>query len=79
MFEPIEAQLRANPTIAVPTLVIHGGADPCNAPSTSEGKESLFSGIYRREVLEGVGHFPQREKPQQAAALIVSFLKEKRF
>ena len=77
-FEPIEAQLRANPTIAVPTLVIHGGADPCNAPSTSEGKEHLFSGTYRREILEGVGHFPQREMPQETAALIVPFLVDKR-
>lgn len=72
----IEEQLRTNPTIAVPTLVIHGGADPCNTPSTSEGKEHLFSGTYRRKILEGVGHFPQREAPQETASLITSFLME---
>lgn len=73
-FEPIEAALRENPTIVVPTLVIHGGADPCNAPSTSEGKAHFFAGVYRREVLEGVGHFPQREMPNETAARIVAFL-----
>mgnify|MGYP001815938534 CR=1 FL=1 len=73
-FESIEARLRSDPTIAVPTLVIHGGADPCNTPSNSEGKEHLFSGTYRREILEGVGHFPQREMPQETVALIVPFL-----
>ena len=74
--EPIEEQLRKNPTISVPTLVIHGGADPCNAPSTSQGKGDLFSGAYRRALLEGVGHFPQREAPQETATLIASFLME---
>lgn len=75
-YEPIEAQLRSDPVIHVPTLVIHGGADPCNAPSTSEDKEHLFAGTYRREILEGVGHFPQRETPRETAALIASFLTE---
>lgn len=77
MLEPLEAKLRADSTITVPTLVIHGGADPCNAPSTSEGREHLFSGIYLREILEGVGHFPQRETPKETAALIVPFLIDK--
>jgi pimeloyl-ACP methyl ester carboxylesterase len=73
-YEEIEEKLAADPTIAVPTLVIHGGGDPCNDPSTSAGKEKHFAGPYRRIVLEGVGHFPQREAPTPVTEAVVSFL-----
>ncbi|MEF3007354.1 alpha/beta hydrolase, partial [Pseudomonas aeruginosa] len=56
----VEARLALHPGIAVPTLVIHGGGDPCNDPATSEGKEALFTGGYRRMVIDRAGHFPQR-------------------
>ncbi|HEX3445405.1 MAG TPA: alpha/beta hydrolase, partial [Chthoniobacterales bacterium] len=72
-YDSIEEKLGANPTIAVPTLVIHGGGDPCNDPSTSAGKEQYFTGPYQRIVLEGVGHFPQREAPAPVGEAIVRF------
>lgn len=75
-YDAIEARLRADPAIRVPTLVIHGETDPCNAPATSQGKEQLFTGVYQRESLPGVGHFPQREAPNQTAAKILSFLRQ---
>jgi len=53
--------------------VIHRG-DPCNEPSSSEGRERLFGGRYERLVLEGVGHVPQREAPETVAAAIARFL-----
>jgi pimeloyl-ACP methyl ester carboxylesterase len=71
----IEERLKSRPQIAVPTLVIHGGADPCNGPSTSEGKEHFFAGAYERVVLPGVGHFPQRQASEDVARLLVPFLK----
>ncbi|WP_088344388.1 MULTISPECIES: alpha/beta hydrolase [Rhodomicrobium] len=71
----IEARLRADPTIAVPTLMIHGGGDPCNDPASSAGKEGLFSGPYERVVLDRIGHFPQREAPQAVAAAILRHLR----
>jgi len=58
----------------VPTLVLHGAADSCNHPDTSLGKERFFSGPYRRELLDGVGHFPQREAPEAVAAALLRFL-----
>jgi pimeloyl-ACP methyl ester carboxylesterase len=69
----LEAKLTPAPPIAVDTLVLHGGADQCNDPSTSEGRESLFRGRYQRVVLDGLGHFPQRES-HEAGELIASFL-----
>lgn len=59
--------------ISVPTLMIQGAADRCLLPSSSEGKERFFKGPYRRHVLDGVGHFPTREAPQEVARLLVDF------
>jgi len=69
-----ESMLQPTPRIAAPTLVIHGGADWCNDPSTSTNRESFFSGRYDRVVLDGVGHFPSREVPDKVADLLVRFL-----
>lgn len=73
-YAAIEARLSGTPMIAVPTLVIHGGADPCNDPITSEGKETLFAAAYERVLLDSVGHFPQREAPEAVADAITRFL-----
>lgn len=72
--EDIEQRLKEDPVIRVPTLVLHGGADPCNAPSTSEGKDSLFASGYERIVMPGIGHFPQREDATTTAKLLLDFL-----
>jgi pimeloyl-ACP methyl ester carboxylesterase len=74
----IEARLSRHPEISVPTLVLHGGADPCNDPSTSEGKERFFIGPYGRVVLPDVGHFPQRQTAEEVAGHLVRFLASKR-
>ena len=58
----------------VPTLVLHGGADGVNPASSSEGREHLFLNRYERQVLPGLGHFPQREAPQQVATELIRFL-----
>src|SRR6266478_2260347 len=74
VYDVVEAALVTSPIIAVPTLVIHGGGDPCNDPSSSEGKEDFFAGQYRRVVLDRVGHFPQREAPEAVSEATVRFL-----
>jgi pimeloyl-ACP methyl ester carboxylesterase len=74
-YADLEARLRPAPVIGVPTLVIHGGADPANDPSTSANRESLFSGPYQRIVLDGVGHFPTREAPDAVARALKAFLR----
>lgn len=69
-----DAALHPAPVLSVPTLVLHGTADTCNHPDTSAGKERFFSGPYRRELLDGVGHFPQREAPEAVATALLRFL-----
>jgi pimeloyl-ACP methyl ester carboxylesterase len=69
-----EAKLNPTPTIHTPTLVLHGQADAVNHPDTSAGKEGFFTSRYERLLLEGVGHFPQREAAQRGAREILRFI-----
>ena len=69
-----DATLNPAPVLSVPTLVLHGGADSCNHPDGSAGKEHFFSGPYLRQVIPDVGHFPQREAPGAVARAMLDFL-----
>ena len=70
----IRARMAQNPIISVPTLLLQGGADPCTPPELSAGKEHRFAGPYQREVLDGIGHFPQLEAPQAVRSAMLPFL-----
>lgn len=59
--------------IDVPTLFIAGRDDRCISPRMSHGQERYFSGRYRRECWEGVGHFPHLERPQRMLDAAVSW------
>ena len=67
------AALAPAPVLSVPTLVIHGSEDYVNHPDTSAGKERYFTGRYERVLLEGIGHFPQREDAPTVAREILRF------
>ena len=73
-YAEIEAQFDPIPRQRVATLTLHGALDPCNSPATSEGKEVFFSGPYERRLIEGSGHFPQRERTAETATRIVEWL-----
>lgn len=72
-----EALLNPAPSLSVPTLVLHGAADTCNHPDSSAGREHLFKGTYRRTLLDGVGHFPQREVPLAVTGEILRFVESR--
>ena len=67
------AALKPLPVLATPTLVIHGGADAVNPVASSAGKEQWFSDRYKRVVLDGIGHFPQREAGDKVAEELLAF------
>ena len=69
----VQARIAAVDHLSVPTLMVQGGADTCDPPSESEGLEGHFD-AYRRVVLDGVGHFPQREAPDAVADLVLAHL-----
>lgn len=72
-YAPDDAALIPAPALNVATLVLHGGADSCNHPDSSAGKERFFLNRYERIVIDGVGHFPQREAPRDVADAILRF------
>jgi pimeloyl-ACP methyl ester carboxylesterase len=75
-----ELQKRFNEVqmLSTPTLMIQGGDDRCVAASQTEGQESRFSGGYERVLLQGVGHFPQREAPAEVTGAVLRHLNETR-
>ncbi len=74
-YAPMARRVAADPVIRVPTLMLQGGADPVALPQSSEGKEELFSGGYERAVLDGLGHFPQRQGPGAVQERLLPFLR----
>ena len=63
------------PPIAVPTLTLMGRDDGATLPSSMEGKEALFTGPYRVEIVDDSGHFLQREQPDVVAERVRAHLR----
>ena len=70
-----QGKFEATRTLHTPTLLLHGTADGCELEETTEGAERFFTGAYRRVLLDGVGHFPQRESPEDTAGVILEHLR----
>jgi pimeloyl-ACP methyl ester carboxylesterase len=71
---PIEARLASQPSIAVPSVVLHGAADGVDRPENSEAAAAHFTGPYRREVVPVAGHFLPRETPEKVVEAIRELL-----
>ena len=69
-FDAIEARLAKRPSIAVPTIVLHGEADGVGPPAQSAGHARHFTGRYERRVIPVAGHFLPREAPQAVVEAI---------
>jgi pimeloyl-ACP methyl ester carboxylesterase len=72
--EDVEARLRGEPKIAVPTVALQGGADGVHPAEASEGHAVHFTGPFQRRVLPGIGHNPPQETPQAVADAILELL-----
>ena len=66
----IEAALAKQPTIAAPTVVLHGASDGVDPVARSEGDARFFTGPYRRQVVPVAGHFLPREAPEVIVAAV---------
>lgn len=71
-----QAKYQSTRTLNIPATLLHGAQDHCELPETTDGAEQYFSAPYRRLLLEGVGHFPQREDPQRTVDFLVEHLKK---
>ena len=67
------------PNITGPALVIMGTLDPDFADPRAEGDAivaAMPSGLGAVAMVEGAGHYPHAQSPDQVAALVIGFLKE---
>lgn len=71
-YEDQEQKLSAGPPISVPTTVLQGADDGLEADvSVPSPLDRLFTGGYARHVLDGIGHFPHREKPEAVTEAVL--------
>jgi len=61
--EPIEQRLAARPTIAAPTINLHGEVNGVGPPETSASHARFFTGPYQRRVIPRAGHNLPQEVP----------------
>ena len=67
------------PNVTVPALVIMGTLDPDFADPRAEGDAivaAMPAGLGRVATVEGAGHYPHAQCPDEVAALVIPFLKE---
>jgi len=76
--EPIEQRLAVRPTIAAPTIVLHGEANGVGPPETSAGHARFFTGPYQRRVIARAGHNLPQEAPEVVTAAALDLIKATR-
>jgi pimeloyl-ACP methyl ester carboxylesterase len=59
--------------VRVPALHLHGALDGCIGVASARGAERFHAAPYRLHVVEGAGHFLQREKPGEVSEALVAF------
>jgi pimeloyl-ACP methyl ester carboxylesterase len=67
------------PNIRCPALVIMGTLDPDFADPRAEGEAivaAMPAGLGRVSMVDGAGHYPHAQSPDEVAALVLPFLKE---
>jgi pimeloyl-ACP methyl ester carboxylesterase len=70
--ENIERQLAAQPKIAVPTVVIDGGADGVTPLDEASNDRQFFTGAYEHRVFATAGHNLPQEEPHDFALAVIS-------
>jgi len=70
--EDTERRLIAQPSIAVPTIALHGSEDGVTPLGTSEHHDRFFRAAYERRVILLAGHNLPQEAPRDFAAAVLS-------
>jgi pimeloyl-ACP methyl ester carboxylesterase len=76
-----EQELFTGRTIDVPSLFLSGNRDwgVYQTPGAMERmQKQACTRMLICELIEGAGHWPQQEKPEETVALLLRFLKEQR-
>jgi pimeloyl-ACP methyl ester carboxylesterase len=72
--EEFEERLAAQPSITVPTIVLHGACDGVGPAEQSERHARHFTARYERRVVPVAGHFLSRETPDAVVQAIRDLL-----
>jgi pimeloyl-ACP methyl ester carboxylesterase len=67
------------PNVKCPALLIMGTLDPDYADPQAEGEAivgAMPTGIVTLAMIDGAGHYPHVQCPEQVAALVTGLLKE---
>ncbi|MGI8691503.1 MAG: alpha/beta fold hydrolase [Geodermatophilaceae bacterium] len=59
--------------VTAPTLHLHGAEDLFLLPATAAGSGRYVAAAYRWRLLDGVGHFPHEEAPEQVTAELLAW------
>ena len=70
--DQVEEALSRQPTIEVPTIVLHGACDGVSPPQQSEQMRDRFGHFYVRDVVPVVGHFLSREAPLRVVQAVAT-------
>jgi pimeloyl-ACP methyl ester carboxylesterase len=62
--------------IEAPTLQLHGALDSTILPRTAQGSGRFVAAPYRWRLIEGAGHFPHEERPEQFDAELIGWLSD---
>ena len=71
----IEAKLAGQPTIAVPTINLHGGHDGVGPAPQKDSQAKFFTGPYERRLIPRVGHNLPQEAPAETVAALRDLMK----
>lgn len=71
-YDAIERRLAAQPTIAVPSIVLQGADDGVDPPHATDLDAPHFTGPYEHRVIRGAGHNLPQEAPEAYAKAVLA-------
>jgi pimeloyl-ACP methyl ester carboxylesterase len=75
-FEAVEQQLAKRPKIQCPSITLYGTDDGIARPpeQSPPAERAAFVSLVARRVIDGVGHFMPREKPDEVSSALLELL-----
>lgn len=73
-YDALEQRLAGQPSITVPTIVLHGACDGVGPAEQSERHSRHFAARYERRVIPVAGHFLAREVPEAVVRAVRDLL-----
>lgn len=63
--------------VSMPTLQVHGTDDPAVLAATAAASQQFARGAFEWVALDGVGHLPQEESPEEVTELLLGWVGER--